>query len=151
MLSSITQAVEFSDAMFQIATVNSGSEHQQKRNCWLLELPGTALSHVQLDQRSLACTAVTCSTLRHAVPAAISKLEVRPFPAQAIASFFSWLEGHSSSLNSLTQCSIDCCHWAHRRPLMQTLPCPQLRELHLHYLDVQLAPSEDCPGVLYDL
>ena len=80
-----------------------------------------------------------CSDLQHtqARSTRSHQQEVRLFSAQAIASFFSWLEGHSSSLNSLTQCSIDCCHWAHRRPLMQTLPCPQLRELHLHYHDVQ--------------
>jgi hypothetical protein len=40
----------------------------------LLQLPDEALALVlqQLDPCSMACTAVTCSKLRHAVPAHIS-------------------------------------------------------------------------------
>lgn len=49
--------------------------------CQLLQLPEPALHLVlvlqALDQRSLACTAVSCSTLSNAVPAILKKLEAR--------------------------------------------------------------------------
>lgn len=74
----------------------------------LLQLPGTALDLVlqQLDQFSLARTAMACSKLRHAVPAAISSAVMRHNAPNALDSFDDWLERHSSSLNKLTQCSV---------------------------------------------
>jgi hypothetical protein len=137
--------------MFQVVPVNPSSDQTQERVDLLVQLPWAAFSQVlqHLDQRSLACTAMTCSTLRHAVPAAISKLEVDHRVAGTLGSFTSWLEGHCSSLGSLTQCSIACQYWGHGRPLLHTLTCPKLRQLHLQDFQVQLAPTSDHPGVLH--
>jgi hypothetical protein len=111
--------------------MDGSSQQQQACASWLLQLPGPALQQVlqQLDQRRLACLAVTCSTLQHATPAACSKVAVRCCSPETLGSFYSWLDGHSSSLNCLTQCSI-VGHYMHATQL-DTLPCAQLRQLHL--------------------
>jgi hypothetical protein len=56
-----------------------GAMNPHQPQDWLLQLPDAALLCVlqQLDPCSLACTAVTCSKLRHAVPASMSQLVVQ--------------------------------------------------------------------------
>jgi hypothetical protein len=120
----------------------------------LLQLPDTALSLVlqKLDQCSLACAAVTCSKLRHAVPAHISKLEVQCRTSEGCSSMFRMLEQHSTSLTSLKLCHFWSCDagdcWDHGLTL-QKLSCPQLRQLSLDGVDWQLEPAGSCPGLLH--
>jgi hypothetical protein len=126
---------------------------------WLLQLPGVALGRVlqQLDQCSLACTAASCRQLSRDIPAYQSGVVVRCRPEEitgASATFHSFsfcLEQHSTSLRHLTQCSI-VGDTARRVPelVLRSLPCPQLRHLHLQGLRLQLEPSNGCPGVLHD-
>jgi hypothetical protein len=117
---------------------------------WLLQLPETALVLVlqKLDLSSCASTALCCSNLSHAVPAQISKIDVRLWTPEKLASFALWLEQHSNCLANVTECSLDHslveCATAPVR-----LPCPQLLQLRLCSFKVQFAPSAGCPGVLH--
>jgi hypothetical protein len=116
----------------------------------LLELPGPALSLVlqQLDQCSLASTAVTCSTLRHAAAAATGKVEVRCSSQATYDSFVMWMEQHSSSLPKLEECSV-MNQGNNAHAYLSSLPCRHLRQLHLQSLKVQLGPaSGGAEGVL---
>jgi hypothetical protein len=70
-------------------------------------------------------------------------------------SFDLWLEHHSSSLASLTQWSLSRDLWDPLAndwvpPLLCHLPCPQLRQIHLEGLEVQLEAAGGLPGVLHD-
>jgi hypothetical protein len=117
----------------------------------LLQLPGPALSLVlqQLDQCSLASTAVTCSTLRHAAAAASSKVDVKVHTGSSEAkldSLIKCLDVHSSSWNNLEQCSVSQREWTHVS--ICSLPCRHLRQLHLDHVAVQLGPGNGHPGVL---
>jgi hypothetical protein len=91
----------------------------------LLQLPEAALNCVlqKLDPCSLASTAVACSKLRYAVPAAMIKVAVRCAAPDTFENFEFWLEQNSTSLNSATHCSVD---GSHPRPTVSFLPCPQL-------------------------
>jgi hypothetical protein len=86
-----------------VSAVDSGQS-----TTWLLQLPAPALHLVlqQLDQRSLACTAVTCSTLSRAVPAAISKVYISTGNPDTIASYKEWLQTHSTARSNLQECFV---------------------------------------------
>jgi hypothetical protein len=116
----------------------------------LLQLPDAAPSLVlqKLDQCSLACAAVTCSKLSHAVPANTSKLDVHCRTSDGLNSMLIWLERHSNSLTSLELCSTAPYRWAAEVEL-QGLSCPQLRQLCLDRISWQLEPADGCPGVLH--
>jgi hypothetical protein len=105
---------------------------------------------IQFDPCSLACLAVTCSTLSHAVLARSSNWAVRCDTSRRLDRFTHWLGGHSSSLSSLMQCSIAFVGDGGRLPHLRRLPCPGLRQLHLKHLRVQLGPGKGRPGVLHD-
>jgi hypothetical protein len=80
--------------------------------------------------------------------------------------FVAWLRQQRDSLISLAKCSIGIgflkasvwsdLQWRAKLAcsedwvLLTSLPCPQLRELHLSTLKVQLEPSDGCQGVLHD-
>jgi hypothetical protein len=127
----------------------------------LLQLPDVALELVlqQLDLRSCASTAVSCSKLSHVVPATISTVEVRCCSPETLGSLCLWFAQHSSSLAKLTECSLayDVCDppdpsgacLIHTAPLWR-LPCPQLRQLRLTDFEPQLEPTATGPGVLHD-
>jgi hypothetical protein len=122
---------------------------------WLMQLPKPALGLVlqNLDQGSLACTAVTCSTLRKAVFKTITRLAVHCRVQGPLRSLLDWSEKPSSSLSDLQQCSIinNAEEWD-APPCLPNLPCPQLRQLHqLHVesLIVHLEPAGGLPGVLH--
>jgi hypothetical protein len=118
--------------------------------CQLLELPARAhhLILQQLDQCSLACIAVTCSTLSHTVPAHTSKLAGRCWGAETGNSFHTWIQRHSSSLIDIRQCSI--AGVPGNRLKLQRLSGPLLRQLRLQYCDLQLGTARGCSGVLHD-
>jgi hypothetical protein len=123
----------------------------------------------QLDLCSLASLAVSCSEFRQAIPASMCQLSVRCNSWEAFNSFSSWLQQNRANLDNMTQCSVVSI-WQEksrinvhstlqslfqRMPgpssrILHLLPCPQLRQLQLKDLHVQLAPSEGCPGVLHD-
>jgi hypothetical protein len=124
----------------------------------LEQLPWPALEIIlqQLDPCSLASTAVTCSRLRQSIPAQISKVTVQhPRTSSGFSSFVRWLERYTPTLTNLTQCSI----MGRYRPgyggetAVLRLP-PQLRQLLLQTLKVQLGPQAGTqgsfPGVLQD-
>jgi hypothetical protein len=113
----------------------------QKPSTGLLQLPEAALALVlqQLDQCSLACVAVTCSTLSDAAAAASREVAVCCKSAKASSSFTQWLERHSTSLDNVTHCSIEGVHSKF------TLPCSQLRQLHMKGCVLQLGPSQSSP------
>lgn len=116
---------------------------------WLLQLPKPALHLVlqQLDSCSLACTAVTCSTLSHACSNTMSKVAVSCSTPATLEDFSNWLQRHNSSLSSLQQCSI--VSKTEDKPSLRSLPSlSQLRQLHLSGLEVQLGPAGGFPGVL---
>jgi hypothetical protein len=117
---------------------------------WLLQLPKPALHLVlqQLDPCTLACTAVTCSTLAHACVSTMSKAKVCCSTPQALENFTNWLQQQSSSLSSLTECSI--VSTTTDKQSMRSFPCPQLHKLHLSGLEVQLGLAGGFPGVLQD-
>jgi hypothetical protein len=105
----------------------------------------------KLDQCSLACAAVTCSQLSNAALAAISKVSVHCSTLDTYASFSTWMQQHTTSLPNLTQCSISSTNaLAYDAVHLINLPCPQLRQLHLQNVRVQLEPADGCPGVLHD-
>jgi hypothetical protein len=112
-------------------------------------LPDAAADLVlqQLDLCSLACLAVTCSSLRQAVLAYYTHATVRCTNPDILVSFNSWVGHHHTSLTNLCQCSI-----IGKRDLQQDisdLRCPQLCQLHLQVLKLQLGPAEGCPCVLH--
>jgi hypothetical protein len=129
----------------------------------------------QLDQCSLASTAATCSKFRSDIPAVASKVEVTGTTLQMYASFEARLMRHSTSLTQLEQCCIKLRPSSTQdsdsdlpppspgsRPKgLESMPkpglsaefslphqLPQLRQLHLQGLVVQLGPTNSSPGVL---
>jgi hypothetical protein len=112
----------------------------------ILQLPGPALNGVlqQLEPCSLACTAMTCSQMSHAVPASISSVAVNCRTPQQRDSFKLWLQQHG---NSIRECIIQI---AGSTFSLDRLPCPHLRVLSLNSVNVQLQPAyaSDSPGVL---
>jgi hypothetical protein len=124
----------------------------------LLQLPETALESMlqQLDPCNLACMAVTCRKLSQDVPASMRQVAVQWGASSMYESFALLLEKHSSSLCSITQCSISGDgrdplsprpDW--EAPPCRTLPFPQLHHLRLHDLKIQLETAGGCPGVLH--
>jgi hypothetical protein len=113
----------------------------------LLQLPEAALD--LLDQCSLASTAVTCSQLRHAVPASNSKVALRHCTPETFESFKLWLGRYNSSLANLVECSISASPFCSTQQLYQ-LPIPHLRSLLLQDFQLQLEPAAGSPGVLHD-
>jgi hypothetical protein len=107
-----------------------------------------ALVLQQLDRCSLACMAVTCSRLNRAVLASTSELEVRCSSQQQLDRFIHGLERCSTYLTNLSQCSIAGA--LHNHPRLHSLPGPQLKQLRLQYLEMQLGPADGSPGVLHD-
>lgn len=75
------------------------SDRRQYPANWLLQLPGPALALVlqKLDQCSLACTAVTCSMLSKAAPAASRAVTVHCSTPDTLSSFSGWLALLSST------------------------------------------------------
>jgi hypothetical protein len=118
----------------------------------LLQLPETALDLVlqQLDPCSLVSAASACRGLRDHISERISKVDVRCTSQALLDSFILWLEGHSSSPNRLTQCSVDGAG-AYPSLALTILPCPQLQQLQLQLKDlsVQLGPAAGSLGVLH--
>jgi hypothetical protein len=117
----------------------------------LLQLPGPALHLVlqKLDQRSSACTAVTCSKLSHAVPAAVSKAVMlrRLEDEEKVVSFKTWVQRQNTSLVNFKQCrlALSVCQPPHIRSLPRCL-----EQLYLHSVHEQLEPADGCPGLLQD-
>jgi hypothetical protein len=77
---------------------------------------------------------------------------------QAVAdSFMLWLKRHSTSLSSLQECSVSRFYSrvdgrlfsVQPELVMQRLPFPQLRQLHLQGLTVYADPASGPPGVLF--
>lgn len=142
---------------------NKSSEKAQLSGNWLLELPEAALDLVlqQLDLCSLASLAVSCSEFRQSIPAHTRQLSVRCNSWESFESFASWLQQNITNLDNLTQCSVVGIwqDWSrlgfHSTRALQSLcqltltassctlrllPCPQLRQLQLQNLNVQLEP-----------
>lgn len=122
---------------------------QQQSLSGLLELPKPALQLVlgQLDQCSLVCTAVTCSTLRHVLASHLSNATI----TQPEGGHTAWLEQHRSSIAQVTQCSFLGQYASCPGSRIHNLPCPRLRQLYILDVDVQLGPVDmDSPGVLHD-
>lgn len=124
----------------------------------LLQLPNAARDLVlqQLDQCSLFSLAACCSSLHHAVLANIRQITVACSTAEAFSTFEPWLQKHSSSLVNLKECAV-IADWSNltqreRRWPMYSLPCPQLRNVHLKgsYLSVRRVPAAGYPGFLQD-
>jgi hypothetical protein len=124
-------------------------QQQQQPVAWLLELPKPALQLVLgwLGQRSLACVAVTCSALSDALASYLSSVTITKPEA---GSYTAWLEQHSSSIAHVTQCSFDGQFASCLGSELHDLPCPQLRQLHLQEVGVQLGAADGYPGVLHD-
>jgi hypothetical protein len=130
--------------------INSSNSTQPFR---LLQLPDPELNCVlqKLDMHSLSNSALSCSKLRKAATASVTKAVLRCKTQEKLNSFRLWLQQHDSSI---TQCSI----YAEVRNLLQPtphlyldyLPCPQLRQLCLKALSVQLEPAGDSPCILRD-
>jgi hypothetical protein len=146
--------------LWQVDTINE----QQPINR-LLQLPDAALDLVvaQLDPCSIASMAVTCSYLSRALAATISTVAVHCTQPETFESYVSWLEQHGTSLQHLTQCSVQAYKYNHKQvnaregksiqcPLYDTLfrhlPCPQLRQLYIGRLKLQLEQTESYPGAL---
>jgi hypothetical protein len=112
--------------------------HQRPTSGWeLVQLPLHLIRRVlqQLGPRSLACAAVTCSTLssaaRQAAPAVSSKVTVHCSTPETLGSFTNWLGSHNQNMTQLVQCSIDGCEQT-SNPVLSSLPLgPQLRQLRL--------------------
>jgi hypothetical protein len=128
---------------------------------WLLQLPVAALSLVlqQLDNMlysSLGSTAVTCSGLSYALPAALSQLEVcckQHDEHATLESLALWLRQHSTRLTNLQRCSILsnwCGFGLDNPPILRNRPCPGLHTLHLQELRMQLPRARGFAGVLGD-
>jgi Leucine-rich repeat (LRR) protein len=134
------------------AQVTSCSTVRSEEPYQLLQLPAPALYRAlqQLDQCSLASTAVTCSSLSHAVPACISKAAVGNRRPTTRESFTSWLNSHSTSPTNLTQCSVLGSMVRSSEQTLHYLPCPKLRQLHLQNVKVQLGAMDGRPAVLHD-
>lgn len=151
MLGEVIQAAA-SKAAGMSATVNVGARlsHPKCSAGWLLQLPGPAMALVlqKLDRHSLACTAVTCSMLSCAVLANTSQVAVICRTQQKLDMFIDVLKRHSSSTINLRKCSIFG-RWP-AAPCLHSLPGPQLEQLRLQSLRVQLHSLDDCPGVLHD-
>jgi hypothetical protein len=138
------------------AMTHSGIEEVVSTNqavgAWLLQLPDAALHLLlqKLDQRSLACTAATCSVLVHPVLACTRHVPIRFSNPFEFLRFSGWLEQHRTSLINLCQCSV---FWSCREPVhfhISNMPCPQLRRLHLKGLTAQLEAAGGSPGLLRD-
>jgi hypothetical protein len=82
----------------------------------------------------------------------MTNLVVRINGQQRRQSFTDWLEGHSSSLGSVKQCSISerGNTYADERLLLRCLLCPQLCQLFLTGLRLQLEPADGSTGLLHD-
>lgn len=123
----------------------------------LLQLPGSALDLVlqKLDPCSLACTALTCSSLSCVVPASISSIMVCYNSPEEFNSHSLWLRLHGAGLTSMTQISQyswppdDIPYGIERTAHLGRLPCPRLQQLHLQGLCVQLKATGRYPGVLH--
>jgi hypothetical protein len=90
---------------------------------------------IQFDPCSLACLAASCSTPGHAVLARFSKWSVRCDTQERLGSFTNWLGQHSSSsLSSITRCSIASVEDVSPLLHLRSLPCHGLRQLHLKRL-----------------
>jgi hypothetical protein len=120
----------------------------------LLQLPGPALDLIlqHLDQRSLASVVSTYIQLSDGVlfAANISSVVLHKGPRAKLRSFIRWLERQSGSLSHLEHCSsVGTQHkFVHGADALCQLPCPQLRQLYLEGLWVQLEPGNGYPGVL---
>jgi hypothetical protein len=131
--------------------VEPGSSCEIQESNQLLQLTGSALSLVLqgLDQPSLACTAVSCSQLSQTVAASITSVTINhTADPDRLASLMLWFARHGSSIK---QCSIVGDPWPGSwglLPELPSLPCPQLRQLSLKYLDLQLQPTYDSPRLL---
>jgi hypothetical protein len=80
----------------------------QPSSLLLQKLPDAELDLVlqQLDQCSLACTAVTCHKLRLVAPAAFSKVAVHLTIPHTFQSFSRWERRHFSRLANLRELSM---------------------------------------------
>jgi hypothetical protein len=118
----------------------------------LSDLPGPALILVlqKLDSCSRASTAVSCKALNNAGKAAMKKLAVHCSTPATLKSFTTWLEQNSTSLTSLQHCSITGALGSNIR--LGSLPgiCPQLRQLRLENIQLQVDAARGGPGVLSD-
>jgi Leucine-rich repeat (LRR) protein len=111
----------------------------------LLSLPKPALQLIlqNLDQYSLACTAVTCSTLSDMAVIPLSKVWVPCSIAGADTdSLASWHERHGTSIAQMTECSFvgDPTGIAH----LSKPPGPGLRQLQLQDISSQLQHGGSC-------
>jgi hypothetical protein len=129
------------EAHKNITLTSSGVATDRHGSFQLLQLPETALDLVlqQLDSCSLASMAATCSRFRHVLPAYTRQLNVRFRSQDMLDSFTAWLQSNSSSMPQLTQCTAeDATFRPYSEMPLQKLPCPQLRQLHLKHVGVQL-------------
>jgi hypothetical protein len=124
--------------MTTLADTSSGVEHDA--NGGLLQLPEAALDLVlqNLESRSLACTAATCSKLSRMAPANTSKISLRSRDAR-VRRFAFWLERHNTSLTSLVQCAFVDERQSLPHMHGMKLPWPQLHEMHLEKVDLGAA------------
>jgi hypothetical protein len=92
--------------------------------------------------------------LSHAVPANISKLKVHCTDQETLDSLVLWLGHNSTSLTHLTQCDLSFEYEADNfhgetNAVLKPLPCPQLCQLHLQILQLQLEATGGEPGLLH--
>jgi hypothetical protein len=76
---------------------------------WLLQLPDVPLALVllQLDLASLASVAISCSTLRRAVPGNVIRVALYRASLETLDSFTLWHDQHRTKLTNLRKCTID--------------------------------------------
>lgn len=124
------------------------SDVEHDANGGLLQLPEAALDLVlqNLESRSLACTAATCSKLSRMAPANTSKISLRSRDAR-VRRFAFWLERHNTSLTSLVQCAFVDERQSLPHMHGMKLPWPQLHEMHLEKVD--LGAAGEFPSVLH--
>lgn len=132
-----------------------GTEVEAMPGFQLLQLPETALESMlqQLDPCDLACMAVTCRKLSQDVPASLRQVSVQWGASSTYKSFTLLVDRHSSILGCITQCSISgdgrdplAPDWV--PPVCHSLPFPQLQQLRLYDVRVQLETAGSCAGVL---
>jgi Leucine-rich repeat (LRR) protein len=148
----LTATQDMSAAPVSSMVKDISQDSPQESSNGLLQLPKAAFHQLlqKLDPRSLACTAVTCSQLNRAVLADISKVAVRCSKPDTITQLSTWLERHRTTLTNLTQCSVEgVLDNMMFLPDLDTLPCPQLSQLHLKDLYVEGSPGvlQDCTGL----
>jgi len=100
------------------------------------------LVHVPLKHRLLSCSRVN-QTLHRAAAAATQQVKLYQIEAgvQRLPGLCQWMLQHGQHLTSLWLCVPD--------KALTELPCPNLRELDLRDMQVQLSASSTQPGVLH--